>query len=44
MKYRIIKTAMLLAVVLHLSSCYSTIKTDRRVAPNRHYKRAGRYW
>ena len=44
MKYKIIKIAALLAILVQLSSCYTEVKTDNRTPSHRHYQRAGRYW
>jgi outer membrane lipopolysaccharide assembly protein LptE/RlpB len=44
MKYRIIKMAALLALVVHLSSCFHHVRTNRRMSPHFGYHRAGRNW
>lgn len=44
MKYRIIKIAALLALLLHLSSCFTSVKTDRKMPTHNKYRKAGRYW
>ena len=44
MNYRIIKIAALLVILVQLSSCFTTVKTDRKTPAHRHYRRAGKYW
>jgi hypothetical protein len=44
MKYRLIKIAAILAVLIHLSSCVVRHHTDNRSPGHARYRSAGRFW
>ena len=44
MKYRIFKIIALFVLLVHLASCYTPVKTDRKYPSHGRYRGAGRFW